>query len=94
VADAARREWEEATAAKADAAQRARAELDQRGPARWDEAKPEAAAEQPAEKEARDWAAIEQAGIDELVNHAKTQAELEATAAAERAEVDDADIEI
>jgi serine/threonine-protein kinase RIO1 len=29
----------------------------------------EAAAEQWAEKEARDWAAIEQAGIDVPVNH-------------------------
>jgi conjugative relaxase-like TrwC/TraI family protein len=51
----------------------------------------QAAAEQRAEKEARDWAAIEQAGIDEPVNHAQPQAELEAAA---RAEVDDADIEI
>jgi hypothetical protein len=173
VADAARREWEEATAAQVDAAEQARAELDQRGPARWDEAKPEAEAadvrevqavdaeaeaeiqqdaqaempaeidaakadreidraepeadggieqsgeltgidpqalatmaaiqgnlaaaeaapEQRAEKEARYWAAIEQAGIDEPVNRAETRAELEATAA-ERAEVDDVDIEI
>jgi hypothetical protein len=45
VADAARREWAEATAATAEAAEQARAELDQRGPARWDEARPEARAE-------------------------------------------------
>jgi hypothetical protein len=54
----------------------------------------EAAPEQGAEKEARDWAAIEQAGIDEPVNHAEPQAELEAAAATERAEVEDADLEI
>jgi hypothetical protein len=47
-----------------------------------------------AEKEARDWAAIEQAGIDVPVNHAVPQAELEAAAAAERAEAEDADLEI
>ena len=35
-----------------------------------------------------------QAGIDEPVNHAEPQATLEAAAAAERAEVEDADIEI
>ena len=152
-ADTARRKWEEATAAKADAAEQARAELDWRGPARPDEHRaqadvaearevhaadveaqqeahaetsaeidaPEAAqqvshaepeadaaigqqsgelagidpqaldtvasiqrnladAEQRAEKKARDWAAIEQAGIDEPVNHAEHQAELDATA--------------
>jgi hypothetical protein len=57
-------------------------------------AEAEAAAEQWAEKEARDWAAIEQAGIDEPVNHSEPQAELEAAAAADRAEVEDADLEI
>jgi hypothetical protein len=40
VADAARREWEEATAAEAEAAEQARTELGRRGPARWDEDKP------------------------------------------------------
>jgi hypothetical protein len=45
-------------------------------------------AEQWAEKEARDWAAIEQAGIDEPVNHAAPQARLEAARAADLAEAD------
>jgi ADP-ribose pyrophosphatase YjhB (NUDIX family) len=54
----------------------------------------EAAAEQRSENEARDWAAVEQAGIDEPVNHAETQAEPEAAADLDRAEVNDADIEI
>jgi hypothetical protein len=47
-----------------------------------------------AEKEARDWSAIERAGIDVSVNHAAPQAELEAAAAAEQAEAEDADLEI
>ena len=157
MADAARREWAEASAAQAEAAEQARAELDKRGPARWDQARPqaeaadvrevqadlaaaeaaaqaetsaeigtpapapeigrpepeaepgigqpageltgldpealatmttiqadlaaaEAAAKQCAEKEARDWATIEQASIDEPVNHAETQAKLGAIA--------------
>ena len=45
-----------------------------------------------AEKEARGWAAVEQAGMDEPVNHEEPQAELEAAA---RAEADqDAGLEI
>jgi hypothetical protein len=40
----------------------------------------EAAAEQWAEKEARDWGAIEQAGIDEPVNQAEPRAELDGAA--------------
>jgi hypothetical protein len=52
VADAARREWGEATASAAEAADKARAELDQRGPARWDEARPEAQAENGREVQA------------------------------------------
>lgn len=44
VADAARREWEEATAAKAENASQARAELEARGPARWDGHRAEAQA--------------------------------------------------
>ena len=42
----------------------------------------EAATDERAEKEAREWAAIEQAGIDEPVNHAEPQVELEAAATA------------
>jgi hypothetical protein len=53
----------------------------------------ETGAEQRAEKEARDWAAIEQAGIDEPVMHVEPQAELEAVAAS-KAEADDAELEI
>jgi hypothetical protein len=48
----------------------------------------EAAVDEQAEKEARDWAAIEQAGIDEPVSHVEPQA-------AAKAEADqDADLEI
>lgn len=42
VADAARREWEEATGAKAEAARRARTELERRGPARPEGQQPQA----------------------------------------------------
>jgi conjugative relaxase-like TrwC/TraI family protein len=45
VTEAARREWEEAAAGKAEAARQARAELDRRGSARWDDARPQPAAE-------------------------------------------------
>jgi conjugative relaxase-like TrwC/TraI family protein len=54
----------------------------------------EAAAAEWAEKEARDWADIEQAGIDEPVMQAGAQAELEAAAVTSRAEADDIDLEI
>jgi hypothetical protein len=73
VADAARREWAEATAATATAtaAEQARSELDQRGPTRSDEAKPEAMAETVREVQADDpAAAIETA-------QAETSAEIE-----------------
>jgi hypothetical protein len=45
VADAARREWTEATANIAEAAEQARAELDQRGPGSWEEVRSEGQAE-------------------------------------------------
>lgn len=48
---------------------------------------------QVADAARRDWAAIEQAGIDEPVNHAEPQAELEAASTA-KTEADDAELEI
>jgi hypothetical protein len=73
VADAARREWEEATAAKAEAARQARAELEARGPARRDEHRAEAQAAAVRELQADEPAAAPEpeaqaeiaAGIDE-----------------------------
>jgi hypothetical protein len=70
---AARREWEEATAAKADAAEQARAELDKRGPARWNEAKPEVQAVGVREVQAADVEAEAQQDAQ-----AETSAEIDA----------------
>jgi len=68
VADAARCEWEEATAAKAEAGSQARAELKARGPARWDEHRPQAEAAEAREVQADEPGAETQAeaaaGID------------------------------
>ncbi len=73
VADAARREWAEATAAKAGAAEQARTELDRRGPARRDEPRPQAGAAEAREVQAAGAGAEAQA---------ETSAEIDAPAAA------------
>jgi hypothetical protein len=95
VADAARVEWEEATADQAAAASEARAELTKRGTAREDEARPEAQAAQRDEQLAHNQAERDRAAIDEPVSYAQVQADLEAIAAADKAEADyDVDLEI
>jgi hypothetical protein len=94
VADAARLEWEEATAAKAEAASQARSELKARGPAHWDEHRREAQAAEVREVQA------DEPGheIERAEPAAEAQSELEATATAanpnDHAENDDIELEI
>jgi hypothetical protein len=57
-------------------------------------ARAQAGAEQLAAQRARDQAERDRAAIDEPASHAETDASLEADAAADRAEVKDADLEI
>jgi hypothetical protein len=86
VADAARLEWEEATAAMAAAASQARAELETRGPARWDAARPQVEA-----AEVREVQAGEPTAASEDEAQAETSGEVdepEAGQEIERADLD------